>query len=196
LAACRGPTGSRGRHRSSAIEDQLRAAVDTEHRAIPPRHGVMGLATVLGRNVLVDDTATLRTVANRRVLASMIEVGAWGGLPESSHHTPRSVAALPACRCGAAPSLRAPWRSSAYRQWSRIVWTITARAWRSVRRPRAGPRETRPKTGRALRYDGTRPQSMRCFRRHNRKGRASCRLAAAPVDKGGRAPGVSPTSSA
>lgn len=76
------------RPKSSAIEDQLRAAVHTEHRAIAPRRSVTTLATTLGRKVLVDDTATLWAVANQCGRSSMIEVGAWVGLPESAHHTP------------------------------------------------------------------------------------------------------------
>jgi hypothetical protein len=65
---------------SSAIEDQLRAAVDAERRPLPPCGSVMGLAALPGWNALVDDAATLGAVANRRVRPPMIHVGARVGL--------------------------------------------------------------------------------------------------------------------
>ena len=71
------------------LEDQLRAAVDTIWCPVASCDCVLGLAALPDRQALVHDAATLWAVANRGVRAAMIQVIAWVGLLESSHHTPR-----------------------------------------------------------------------------------------------------------
>ena len=82
----------------SASENQLRAAVDTEHVAVTPRGGVVALTAHAGRNLRVDDATALRTVTDRRVGAPMIHVVAGIGAPWSFHQMPRFLA-LAASRC-------------------------------------------------------------------------------------------------
>lgn len=59
---------------SSTTGDQLRAASDAENALLPARRRVFGFTAPSPGNIAIDDFATRRAMANRRVRAAMIQV--------------------------------------------------------------------------------------------------------------------------
>jgi hypothetical protein len=75
--------------------DELGAAVDTKRRVASPRGRMLDLAAWSSRDARVHDTSTLRTMADGRVAASMIQVIARIGLSEGLHHLTPGLSAAP-----------------------------------------------------------------------------------------------------
>ena len=61
-----------------AAPEQL-AAINTEEVLVAPVFGMVTLVASPYRNVLIDHSAALRTTADRRVRAAMIQIGAGNG---------------------------------------------------------------------------------------------------------------------
>jgi hypothetical protein len=110
-------------------------------------------------------------VANRGVRAPMIQVIAWVGLSESSHHPLRFSTAPVACRCA---ETRA----------------VIGLALNGVL-PHAALRGTRPRNGRATWCNSCHPPSARSLQRREQERHEPCRgRVATPIRKGGRASGA------
>jgi len=71
---------------ASTMSDQSGAAIDAEYGLLPSRYRVLRLVALSRADALVDDAAARRAMANRYVLASMIEVIARNASHELSHY--------------------------------------------------------------------------------------------------------------
>ena len=111
LGACAPRKDAERRSRPSLpAGDQQQPAVNAEHRPLPARDGVLGLAACRDGYVRVHDAPALRAVTDRRVLAPMIHVLTRIGLAELCSHSGRSFCSF--CRSEMGSRLSASQRFS------------------------------------------------------------------------------------